>query len=192
MTMGDRVAVLDAGYLQQIDTPQNLYDHPNNLFVATFIGSPQMNLVLGKIDLSGPSVDLGQHRLDLPAGVLESRPGLRKYDGTEVIVGIRPEDLEDVAVADAAEGARTLPVKILLREGLGSEVVVHAQLDARAPQVKTAQGDESGVLLEGTGVVMIARLDPRTKVAIDTEATFVVDVERLHWFDPGSGLAIYD
>jgi multiple sugar transport system ATP-binding protein len=192
MTMGDRVAVLDAGYLQQIDTPQNLYDHPNNLFVATFIGSPQMNLVLGKVDLSGPSVDLGTHRLDLPTGVLESRPGLRNFDGAEVIVGIRPEDLEDVTVADAAQGARTLPVKILLREGLGSEVVVHAQLDARAPQVQTAQGDESGVLLEGSGVVIIARLDPRTKVAIDEDASFVVDVERLHWFDPGSGLAIYD
>jgi multiple sugar transport system ATP-binding protein len=192
MTMGDRVAVLDAGYLQQIDTPQNLYDHPNNLFVATFIGSPQMNLVLGTIDLSGPSVDLGTHRLDLPARVLEHRPGLRNFDGAEVIVGIRPEDLEDVSVADAAQGSRTLPVKILLREGLGSEVVVHAQLDARAPQVKTAQGDESGVLLEGSGVVIIARLDPRTKVAIDAEASFVVDVERLHWFDPASGLAIYD
>jgi multiple sugar transport system ATP-binding protein len=193
MTMGHRVAVLDAGYLQQIDTPQNLYDHPNNLFVATFIGSPQMNLVLGKVDLSGPSVDLGKHRLDLPAGVLESRPGLRQFDGAEVIVGIRPEDMEDATVADAAQGNRTLPVKILLREGLGSEVVVHAQLDARAPQVKTAQaGDDSGVLLEGSGVAVIARLDPRTKVAIDQEASFVVDVERLHWFDPGTGLAIYD
>jgi hypothetical protein len=69
---------------------------------------------------------------------------------------------------------------------------VHAQLDARAPQVETAQGDDSGVLLEGSGVVIIARLDPRTKVAIDAEATLVVDVERLHWFDPRSGLAIYD
>ena len=192
MTMGDRVAVLDAGHLQQIDTPQNLYDHPNNLFVATFIGSPQMNLVLGKLELSGPSVDLGTHRLDLPAGVLESRPGLRNFDGAEVIVGVRPEDLEDAAVTEAGKGAPTLPAKVLLREGLGSEVVVHAQLDARAPEVKTAQGDDSGVLLEGSGVVIIARLDPRTKVAIDTEASFVVDVERLHWFDPGSGLAIYD
>jgi multiple sugar transport system ATP-binding protein len=193
MTMGQRVAVLDAGYLQQIDTPQNLYDHPNNLFVATFIGSPQMNLVLAKVDLSGPSIDLGKHHLDLPAGVLERRPGLRQFDGAEVIVGIRPEDMEDATVADGTQGARTLPVKILLREGLGSEVVVHAQLDARAPQVKTAQaGDDAGVLLEGSGVVMIARLDPRTTVAIDQDATFVVDVERLHWFDPATGLAIYD
>jgi multiple sugar transport system ATP-binding protein len=192
MTMGHRVAVLSDGFLQQIDTPQNLYDHPNNLFVATFIGSPQMNLVLGTVDLAGPSLDLGTHRLDLPAGVLERRPGLRGFDGAEVIVGIRPEDLEDIDVADQTKGDRTLKVKVLLREGLGSEVVVHARLDARAPQVKTAQAADEGTLLEGDGVVLIARLDPRTKVAIDEEATMVVDVERLHYFDPGTGLAIYD
>jgi multiple sugar transport system ATP-binding protein len=192
MTMGDRVAVLSVGHLQQIDSPQELYDNPANVFVATFIGSPQMNLLVGKLDLSGPLVDLGAHRLDLPAPVLEQRPGLRRFDGAEVVVGIRPEDFEDATVDDGAKGSRTLPVKVLLREGLGSEVLIHAHVDARAPQVETAHDVEETTLLEGSGVVVIARLDPRTKVAIDEEATLVVDVERMHFFDPESGLSIRD
>ncbi len=192
MTMGDRVAVLSAGYLKQVDTPQNLYDHPDNLFVATFIGSPQMNLVLGTIELSGaPQVNLGTHRLDLPASVLAARPRLNEHDGAEVVVGIRPEDLEDASLTGETPGARTLPVLVLLREGLGSEVVVHARLDARAPEVQTAQGDAQSLLEKG-GVSVIARLDPRTRVAIDQPATLSVDVEQLHFFDPATGLAIRD
>jgi multiple sugar transport system ATP-binding protein len=192
MTMGDRVAVLSDGYLQQIDTPQNLYDHPDNLFVATFIGSPQMNLVLGTVDLNGDSVGVtvGQARLEVPASRLLQSPRLREFAGRDVIVGIRPEILEDASIAVANGGATaTLPVRVLLREGLGSEVVVHAELDARAPAVQTAQG-ENTILHEGGGVGIIARLDPRTTVALDEPATFTVELERLHFFDPESGLAI--
>ncbi|MBW3614874.1 MAG: sn-glycerol-3-phosphate ABC transporter ATP-binding protein UgpC [Actinobacteria bacterium] len=196
MTMGHRVAVLSDGYLQQIDTPQNLYDRPDNVFVATFIGSPQMNLVLGTIDFEGgesgsgsAGVTIGSRRLEIPRQRLADSPRLREYDGRDVVVGIRPENLEDAAVDKGADPARTLPVRVLLREGLGSEVVVHAQLDARAPAIRTSQG-ENTILTEGDAVGIIARLDPRTTVAIDEPATFTVEVERLHFFDPDTNLAI--
>ncbi|MFP5327194.1 MAG: ABC transporter ATP-binding protein [Acidimicrobiia bacterium] len=192
MTMGDRVAVLDGGVLQQIDTPQNLYDDPDNLFVATFIGSPQMNLVVGRVAAGErASVTIGSHRLDIPAQRLRDVPRLASYDGRDVIVGIRPESLEDASVDGGADSdGRTLPVQVLLREGLGSEVVVHAQLPgAQAPNVKTAQG-ENALVTEGGGVGLIARLDPRTKVAIDAPAVLSVDVSRLHFFDPETGTAI--
>ncbi len=197
MTMGDRVAVLSDGYLMQVDTPQNLYDDPDNVFVATFIGSPQMNLVMGTIDLetdvdagSGSAgVTIGSRRLEIARERLAKSPRLREFDGREVIVGIRPEILEDASLAGGAPDSRRLPVKVLLREGLGSEVVVHAQLDARAPAIKTAQG-ENTLLTEGEGVGIIARLDSRTKVAMDEPAVFTVEVERLHFFDPETNLAI--
>jgi multiple sugar transport system ATP-binding protein len=193
MTMGHRVAVLDDGYLRQVDTPQNLYDHPDNLFVATFIGSPQMNLVRGRLELADQAqVVMGQHRLDIPQSVLAARPALRAHDGAEVVVGIRPEDLEDATLVDEVSGARTIEVEIELREGLGSEVVAHAALDAPAPKVRTAGPDPDDFLVAKGRVPVIARLDPRTGIKVDEMARFVVDVERLHFFDPESSLAIRD
>jgi multiple sugar transport system ATP-binding protein len=195
MTMGDRVAVLSDGYLMQVDTPQNLYDHPDNLFVATFIGSPQMNLALGVIELSGtPQVVLGRHRLDLPPSLLEARPRIREMDGAEVVVGIRPESLADAALVPDPGGARTIEATVELREGLGSEVVAHAVFDAPAPKVRTAQVDPDATLSSASGVALVARLDPRTEVAVDKTARFVVDVEKLHLFDPATdtGVAIRD
>ena len=189
MTMGDRVAVLSDGHLQQIDTPQHLYDHPNNLFVATFIGSPQMNLVLGRVADDATSVTVGEEALDVPPERLLASPRLREFAGRDVIVGIRPEVLEDASLDGGATRGRSLPVRVLLREGLGSEVVVHAHLDARAPAVQTAQG-ESTLGADGSGVGIIARLDPRTGVALDEPAVFSVAVERLHFFDPDTGSAI--
>ena len=92
MTMGDRVAVLSRGVLQQVDTPQRLYDHPNSIFVASFIGSPQMNLFAGSIRLGDtPTVSIGSQAIPLAASVLDARPALRSYEGKEVAVGVRPE-----------------------------------------------------------------------------------------------------
>jgi multiple sugar transport system ATP-binding protein len=191
MTMGDRVAVLNDGWLQQVDTPQNLYDHPDNLFVATFIGSPQMNLVLGTVRLQpSPHVEVGRHRLALTDKLLSDRPALRARDGADVVVGIRPEDLEDAAIEPTLDPDRAIDVVIELREGLGSEVVAHAQLDARPPRVEAAQRDPEATLTAGEGVEIVARLDPHTTIAVDQKATFVVDVDRLHFFDPETSLAI--
>jgi multiple sugar transport system ATP-binding protein len=192
MTMGHRVAVMSKGYLQQVDTPQNLYDHPDNLFVATFIGSPQMNLLAGTLHLGDdPHATIGQQRLAISDAVLSARPALRGLDGKDVVIGLRPEDMEDAALVDG--GARpdhSLEVLVELREGLGSEVVAHATLDAPAPDVETAQSDPNETLTGSGGVEVVARLDPRTAIALDERATFTVEVDRLHFFDPDTGDAI--
>jgi multiple sugar transport system ATP-binding protein len=193
MTMGQRVAVLSDGYLMQVDTPQNLYDHPDNLFVATFIGSPQMNLVQGRLDLSGSAqLVLGEHRLDVPDSVLAARPRLKAMDGAEVVVGIRPENLADASLAGETSGARTLDVTIELREGLGSEVVAHAVLDAPAPKVSAVRVDPDAALGHGDRVTLIARLDPRTTISIGETARFVVGIENLHVFDLETGDSVRD
>ena len=110
MTMGDRVAVLKDGYLQQVDTPQNLYDHPTNIFVAAFIGSPSMNLYSGRLQLTdgGAVVTLGTQSVVIGPEALAARPALVSYDGKPLVVGIRPEDFEDAAVAAAASANRSL------------------------------------------------------------------------------------
>ena len=190
MTMGDRVAVLSAGHLQQIDSPQRLYDRPDNLFVATFIGSPQMNLLMGRISAPADgraTVTIGPSSLEIPPARLADSPRLREYDGRDVIVGIRPEDFEDAALVEDPALPR-VEVNVLLREGLGAEVVMHATIDAQAPQVETDH-DET-LLAAAGGAPIIARLDARTGVRIDEPAMLTVATDRLHFFDVESGLAI--
>ena len=109
MTMGDRVAVIKDGYLQQVDTPQNLYDQPDNVFVAAFIGSPSMNLYEAKLTLNGDggTIKIGEQTLALAPESLAPVPACGNYDGQRVVVGIRPEDFEDAAIAtDGAAGRR--------------------------------------------------------------------------------------
>ncbi|MGH8973842.1 MAG: ABC transporter ATP-binding protein, partial [Acidimicrobiia bacterium] len=135
ITMADRVAVMRDGTLQQLDTPQRLYDDPVNLFVAGFIGSPAMNLVGARLAADGDHVvaTFGPHRLLVPPAVLDRRPGARDLVGREVILGLRPEDLEDAAMAGGPSPAETtLEVAVGLAEPLGAEVVVHFEVDAPA------------------------------------------------------------
>ncbi len=193
MTMGDRVAVMSKGQLQQVDTPQNLYDRPDNLYVATFIGSPQMNLLMGTLALDGtPHLTVGRHRLDIPPSVVAARPALRGYDGRELVVGIRPESLEDAGLDSDPAGVRSIEAIVELREGLGSEVVAHARFEGTAPRVEAAQRDPDATLTGEAGVELVARLDPRTTVKVDKTARFTVDVENLHLFDQETTLAIRD
>jgi multiple sugar transport system ATP-binding protein len=193
MTMGQRVAVMSKGHLMQVDTPQNLYDHPDNLFVATFIGSPQMNLLRARIEMEpSPAIVVGDARLDLTDALLSARPALKGRDGDTVVVGIRPESLEDATLAREESGSRTLRAKVELREGLGAEVVAHARVQAEAPEVDAAQRDPDAAFTGSGGVELIARLDPRTKLSIGEDAAFVVDLENLHFFDEQTGLAIRD
>src|SRR6266576_5116341 len=131
MTMGDRIAVMRGGTLQQVDTPDSVYRRPTNRFVAGFIGSPSMNMVSARLTRANGDliVSFGEHSLVIGDEVLAHRPALRAYEGGEVLVGIRPEDLEDAAFASEAP-KRTLTVVCTLREALGSEVLVHfAPLD---------------------------------------------------------------
>src|SRR5881392_2561917 len=136
MTLGDRVAIMRDGLLQQVDAPQKLYDEPTNLFVAEFIGSPAMNLVSAELARAdgGYEVRFGDHRLRVPERALNARPALGAYEGRRVILGIRPEDLEDAAVG--ADGDRISAV-VDIREDMGSEVYVH--FGVGGPAVRTEE-----------------------------------------------------
>jgi multiple sugar transport system ATP-binding protein len=203
MTMGDRVAVIRKGVLQQVDTPQTLYEHPVNLFVAGFIGSPAMNLIDATLHGTNGdmAVEVGGFRLPLPDDVVSSRQDLKRFVERTVVLGIRPEDMEDAALVSDAPAERRISSTVELTEALGSDVVVHFPIDA--PQAIT---DDVRELAEDVGLeaveqveaqaaggraVMTARLNPRTRVRVGERLELVVDTHRLHFFDPDTGLAIY-
>jgi multiple sugar transport system ATP-binding protein len=198
MTMGDRVAVLRGGTLQQLAPPQELYETPANLFVASFIGSPPMNLY--ECAISGPAdellLSLGSQRLALPADLGQLRPGLVAGEVRTFVVGIRPEHL---TVAEGAGGAgeATLAARVELVEALGNESLLHFSTDARRvrnrggawtadPAAARAPGDIAGAsAAEG-----VARVDPFVRVSAGERIALAVDVRRLHFFDAETGAAI--
>ena len=202
MTMGDRVALLKQGRLQQVDVPQVLYERPANLFVAGFIGSPAMNLVdaaLGR-DAGGLAVTFGSNALTLDDRVLDRRPALRAYEGRRVVVGIRPEDLEDASLETGSPEGRRMTATVDLLEALGSEVLAHFTVDA--PPVVT---DDTKELVRDLGTTeqfearaeegtssFVARLDPRTRARRGESLDMVVDVERMHFFDLEDGSGIHE
>jgi multiple sugar transport system ATP-binding protein len=191
MTMGDRVAVLRDGTLQQLAAPQDLYEQPANLFVASFIGSPAMNLYEAAV--SGPAdrlvLSLGSQRLALPAELAQRRPGLATE--RKLVVGIRPEHL-----TVAPPGESTLSVRAELVEALGNESLLHFSTDARTVRnrggVFTADADAhaSGGIAGEAATESVARIDPRVQIAVGDQVTLAVDVDRLHFFDAESGDAI--
>jgi multiple sugar transport system ATP-binding protein len=191
MTMGDRVAVLKDGYLQQTDTPQNLYNEPTNVFVAAFIGSPSMNLYEGQLTLDGESsVQIGQQRVALAPEALSKRPALQKYSGQRVVVGIRPEDFEDAEIATNAPADRRMKATVRLVEALGSELVVHFELD-EAKRVNSGDPDAPEELL-GEGVAnAVARFSPRSRVHVDADVDISVASENIHFFDAQNHQAIW-
>jgi multiple sugar transport system ATP-binding protein len=198
MTMGDRVAVMRDGRLQQVDRPQVLYERPVNLFVAGFIGSPAMNLLRARLTDEGDtlSLELGGTTLNLPSSVLAERPRLADYRGADVILGIRPEDIEDAALMPSVNGRR-LDVRVTLAEALGAEVIAHFPLAARsasgAASLVAARGSDSPLLetvAEGDAV-LTARLSPRTAARSGAQLGVYVHVERAHFFDPESEEAIW-
>jgi multiple sugar transport system ATP-binding protein len=196
MTMGDRVAVIKAGLLQQVGTPQELYDRPCNLFVAGFIGSPSMNLVEGTVRSSDGAamVTLGTQALVLETEVLAAHPRLRDYDGRQVAVGMRPETMDDAALDPVPEGRR-LTARVELVEALGSDLMVHAVLDApsvHAKQLEEAAEAEIEELSLHGGTALVARFDPRSRVRIADDVDITVDTSRLQFFDLDTGLAIWD
>jgi multiple sugar transport system ATP-binding protein len=196
MTLGDRVCVLRDGLLQQVDTPKNLFDHPVNLFVAAFIGSPAMNLVTAGLSRDGEqaAVSFGGHRLGLPPSVLADRLDLAAYVGREVILGIRPSDFEDARLAEAS-WAR-MPVTTTVTEELGSEVHVLFEVDAPPVEHKDTaavakdEGDEETIPLAAGKSMWTARVSARSQVQPGDHLELAVDTSHLHFFDPSSGLAI--
>jgi multiple sugar transport system ATP-binding protein len=202
MTMGDRVAVMRKGELQQVAPPQELYDHPVNLFVAGFIGSPAMNLVEGTLASSNGAlaVEAGGQRISLPEETVSGRPALKQFEGRKVILGIRPEDLEDAALAgDVPEGHR-LRGRVELTEALGSEIMAHFTVDAPPALTEDVRelaqdvGDERAVEQknEAEHTTMVGRFGARSKVKEGETAEVAVETRALHFFDPDSGLGIYD
>jgi mannitol 2-dehydrogenase len=194
MTMGDRVAVLSSGVLQQCDAPQVIYDHPRNLFVAGFMGSPPMNLFEGRMDAAGGSVHIGSQSIAIPPGLLDGNPGLRAYTGARVVVGVRPEHLRlgNGRGATEADGCGFEGVVELI-EALGSELLVHFTTDATAVEVSDAQEDDAEGLSHGTIAQSgegVARLELETPVRIGERLRFAIDPHRLRFFDPATTEAV--
>jgi multiple sugar transport system ATP-binding protein len=190
MTMGDRVAVLKAGYLQQVDTPQNLYDKPDNVFVAAFIGSPSMNLYEATLDLTDDTglIHLGDQTLTVGREVLDARPALRGHAGKPIIIGIRPEDFEDAAMIEHDTAGRELKSNVRLIEALGSELMVHFDIDARVVD----SGDPDAVEESDSSSNAVGRFNPRSKVRMREDMTIAVATENMHFFDPETHLSIWD
>jgi multiple sugar transport system ATP-binding protein len=195
MTMGHRVAVMRDGVLQQVDTPQHLYDAPKNLFVASFVGSPPMNLFEATIVQENGRIScrVGQVELELPSDVVAQRPALAEYERRSVAIGIRPEDVREAAGWD---GAR-LRGRILLVESLGSEQLVHIEIAAtplkRSDLVDTAAqppGPSLGVDDLQRAVTLLGRFDRHLLLAPDEAVEVAIDPRLLHFFDLETGVAI--
>ncbi len=199
MTMGDRVAVMKRGVLQQVAPPEELYRRPLNLFTAGFIGAPAMNLVEAQLhrEAGGLEVRFGGHRLQCPDAVLDARPALAAYEGRTIVLGIRPEHFEDAALASAAPLEQRMLVTVDVREALGSEVHLFFTVDGRGV-VAEHLGEQAG----GGGTTddrdifgdrpsFVARVGANSKARPGDTVALAVDVDALQFFDGGGGLAIY-
>jgi multiple sugar transport system ATP-binding protein len=202
MTMGDRVAVMRKGELQQVAPPQELYDRPVNLFVGGFIGSPAMNMVEATLAKSNGSyiVETGGQRIALDQEFVSARPALQAYEGKPVVLGIRPEDLEDAALTPDTSADKRMKGKVELTEALGSEIMAHFTVDAPPALTEDVKelAEDIGAehTIEGAReqqhTTMVGRFDARSKVKEGETAEVAVDTRGLHFFDPESGLGIYD
>ncbi len=201
MTLGDKVAVMRDGVLQQFDVPQTLYDRPVNLFVAEFIGSPAMNLVGADLERDDGSLyaRFGDHRLRLDDEVLSRRPALKGFEDRPLILGIRPEDLEDAALSGEPADGRRISAVVDIREDMGSEVFVHfgsGGRPVRGEDVAAAVGEEAIQATQeqakAKGGLFVARLERHTRAQEGAKIELAVDTDRLHFFDPETGQGIYD
>ena len=202
MTMGDRVAVMRRGELQQVAPPQELYDRPRNLFVGGFIGSPAMNLLEATLAPAngGLAAAIGNQKLRLSDELVAARPALKDYEGRSVVIGIRPEQLEDAAlVRDAPDDAR-IRGDVELREALGSELMVHFRVAAPPAMTEEVRelAEDAGTTAEQLSggdeqtTVVVGRFSPDSRVTEGEPAEVAVDTRSLHFFDPQNGTAIYD
>jgi multiple sugar transport system ATP-binding protein len=197
MTMGDRMAVMKAGILQQLGTPSECYDTPNNIFVAQFVGSPPMNLVLADVMESPGGLQLlvGGSTIDIPQSVVDERRALKGYAGRQVALGVRSEDMEDATLTRVPD-ERRIKGLVTLTEALGSEIIVHFTFPGKKVVTTDTQllakesgGEELHVQLD-EGVKWVASFAPRSRVRMGDEIEIGVDVERVHYFDPETSQAI--
>ena len=192
MTMGDRVAVIRKGLLQQIDTPREIYLYPKNIFVAGFIGSPSMNFVYATATKSrkGMKINFGENEVK----VASAPKALMAYEGKEIVVGIRPEAFEDSVYANEKEFSEYIEIEISLLEQLGSDTYVHFYKDIKPVQTEAIaeiladEGEDISVL--GSETKFIARINPNSSVEEGQKINLALDPTKLHYFDPDTGLAI--
>ncbi|MFL5796815.1 MAG: ABC transporter ATP-binding protein [Actinomycetota bacterium] len=203
MTMGDRVAVLRTGLLQQVASPSELYRRPANLFVAGFIGSPAMNFVEAEAASSdgAMSVAFGGNRLEVDQATLASRPALAGYAGRSLILGVRPQDMEDASLVRGAPESQRIQTAVNLREDMGSEVLIHFTVDAPpvlTEDTKELAADQAIDLADleqaaaAHRTTFVARFDPDTPAQEGDRIGVHVDTRALHFFDPGTGRSIWD
>ncbi|MGH2525296.1 MAG: ABC transporter ATP-binding protein [Actinomycetota bacterium] len=198
MTLGDHVAVMRDGVLQQVGRPSELYDEPANLFVAGFIGTPPMNLVEATLtrDDGVPTLAFGTHRLGIDDRVFERHTRLRVYEGLPVVVGIRPDDLEHAALAPTAPADARISANVERVDTIGRDLHVHFDIGAPVVDVPDAGEGDFGVDDDGPAFALgganhfVARIDERTPVREGDRLELVVNTARLHVFDPVSGEAI--
>ncbi|MGN6103069.1 MAG: ABC transporter ATP-binding protein [Devosia sp.] len=190
MTMGDRVALMRDGVLQQVDTPTNIYNRPANTFVASFIGSPSMNLYRARLESDGRSgrLSLGGSTLAVPETVFAGHPALRSRRG-EIIVGMRPEDMEDASLVPAHPADQRLKAPVVLTESLGSDQMVHFTVDAPPAKVADQDSLDEIEIAEGAGVC-IGRFNARSAARAGETVEVAVDCGRLHFFEASNGMAI--
>jgi multiple sugar transport system ATP-binding protein len=192
------------GQLQQVADPQTLYDRPVNLFVGGFIGSPAMNMIEATVARSngGFAVDVGAQHLELDEAVLARSPALRGYEGRKIIVGIRPEDLEEASLEPDSSPRRRLRGVVELREALGSELMVHFTVEgtreALTDDVKElahdagVPGDGPALESTGSGALLVGRFGARAAVEEGKPVEVAVDTRSLHFFDEETSEGIYD
>ena len=202
MTMGDRVAVMRKGELLQVGTPPELFSNPRNLFVAGFIGSPSMNFAMSSVEKSngGYAIKLGDQSLKVSQKALEKRPALERYEGKEIILGIRPQDFEDASLSESPEGSR-VKAKMDLVERIGTETLVHFQVDAPialtedmkelAADVGSEEQQLERKAKEGKNE-FVATLNPKTQVSEGDNVELAIDSTQLHFFDPEDSAGIYE
>jgi multiple sugar transport system ATP-binding protein len=191
MTMGHRVAVMRDGVLQQVDPPQRLYDAPVNLFVASFVGSPAMNLLEAELVAADGSLTcrVGDAQIDLPREVVARRPGLEARVGQTIAVGIRPEDVQ---LGSDVEGTQ-LPARVLLVEALGAEHLVHLEIAAtplRRLELVDAAAQPSETEAFGRSSTLLGRFDRNFLLQPGEAVEVAIDPHRLHFFELDSGAAI--
>jgi multiple sugar transport system ATP-binding protein len=193
MTMGDRVAVIRKGELQQIDTPREIYLYPKNIFVAGFIGSPSMNFVYADVKVSGDKTMLTFAGEEITC-VGESLDKLKKVDGKQIVLGIRPEAFEDSTYAKDSEYTESISITVTLLDQLGSDSYIHFYKDLKPVQTEAIEeiladeGEDISVL--GDQTKFIARINPNSTVKEGEEIKLSIDPSKLHFFDPESGKAL--
>ena len=200
LTLGDRVAVLRDGVLQQFDVPSRLYELPVNLFVAEFIGSPAMNLVGADLKRSngGFVAEFGEHRLRIDDALLDKQPALQRHEGRRLILGIRPEDMEDASLAPEAPADQRLSAVVDICEDMGSELLVHFGVGARPVRGEDVAAAVGAEAMEATeeqakkkGGLFVARLGRDSRAREGERIELLVRTQHVRFFDPDTGLGIY-